>query len=98
MAGAPVGNQNASKASKTKHWRMALELALQEAYPNAQPTPAQEGEALLMIARRTVLDALNGDHKAREEIANRLDGRVPQPLTGDNDSDPINVKRLVIGE
>lgn len=87
--GAPPGNQNASKRSKTKHWRMALELALQEAYPTATPTPAQEGEALLAIARRTVLDAINGDAKAREEIANRLDGRVPQPVGGDDESEPI---------
>ena len=53
---------------KDKPWRIALHVALKSVDP----------EALRWIAERCVLDAMNGDKDARREIAERIDGKVPQ--------------------
>jgi hypothetical protein len=38
--------------------------------------------------------ALEGDFDAIEEIANRLDGKPPQAIVGDEDGDPIRIARI----
>jgi hypothetical protein len=70
MAAAP-GNQYARKA---KDWENALRRAL-DRYAKGE---VQSGMALAAIAERVVEKALEGDAKAIEEIANRLDGKPSQ--------------------
>jgi hypothetical protein len=85
--GAPRGNQNAKRGTK---FRKAIEEAVSLAY--AKRTPAiEEGQALLEVAKRIVEDALDGNAKAWEIIAERLDGKVPQAIVGDDEHDPVRV-------
>jgi len=68
MAAAP-GNQYARKA---KDWENALRRALDKYETPDVPS----GMALTKIALKVVEKALDGDQKAVEEIANRLDGKA----------------------
>lgn len=81
---APLGNQNAKKA---KRWQDALVKALAR-FENDE-LKIKAGEALDKIAEGVVLDALKGDKDARAEIGNRLDGKPPQGIGGDDDLPPI---------
>lgn len=83
MAGAPIGNQNARKAAE---WRQALKWAL-ENYEN-KVSAIEKGQALKAVAMKCVDQAVEGDHDARQEIANRLDGKVPQAIIGGGEDDP----------
>ena len=88
MAAAP-GNQYARKA---KDWENALRRAL-DRYEGPGVTA---GTALARIAERCVEQAVEGDIKAREEIANRLDGKAAQSVTLSGDEDaPIVVNSLI---
>jgi hypothetical protein len=89
--GAPVGNQNARKA---KRWQDALNKAL--ARFESEELKVKAGEALDKIAEGVVLDALKGDKDARREIGERLDGKVPQAIVGDDDHDPISIREILI--
>lgn len=100
--GAPLGNKN---AVKNKRWREAVDKALKR-YTNAhvEQNPAlicQAGEALDKIAMNLVHRAVYGDADAREEIANRIDGKPVQAIVGDDDFDPLRsvtrIERVVIG-
>lgn len=66
---APVGNKNAAKA---KDWETALRKAI--AQHKAGP------EVLRKIADSVVDKALDGDWRAIDEIANRLDGKPAQSV------------------
>lgn len=89
---APVGNQNARKA---KDWENALRRVLAQ-YENPE-AKISKGEALAKIAEACVIQAMAGDKDARAEIANRLDGKVPQALIGGDDEDaPIKVEQILI--
>jgi len=81
--GRPLGSQN-----KDKPYRDALriEAALLE---KGEDSPAPRG-SLRWIARQQMLKA-GEDTSAAKEIADRLDGKVPQAVVGDDESDPINV-------
>jgi hypothetical protein len=90
--GAPLGNKNGRKA---KDWEQALRRVL-SLYESPE-LRVNKGEALAKIAEVCVLQAISGDKDARAEIANRLDGKVPQALIGGDDDDPpITVKEIVI--
>jgi hypothetical protein len=89
---APVGNKNARKA---KDWENALRRVLAQ-YENAE-AKIPKGEALAKIAEQCVVQAIAGDKDARAEIANRLDGKVPQALIGGDEDDPaIKVEEIII--
>lgn len=83
---APLGNQNAAKA---KRWQDALHKAL----VRFESEKVKAGEALDKIAETVVLQALEGNRDAWQEIGNRLDGKVPQALIGgDDDQPPIQIE------
>ncbi len=86
MAGRPAGSQN-----KDKPYRDALriEAALAEA---GEESPAPKG-SLRWIARKQLVSA-GEDTSAAKEIADRLDGKVPQTVGGDEEVGPI---QLVVG-
>lgn len=79
--GGQPGNQNAKKA---KRWADALNRALAR-YESGE---IRAGEALDKIAEKVVGQALAGDKDSWQEVANRLDGKVPQAIIGGDDDDP----------
>ena len=83
MAGAPEGNRNAAKQKRMFADCLKRELT-------------QSPNELLAIVRKTIEDAIAGDAQARNTVVERLDGKLPQPIVGDDDSDPISIKELVI--
>ena len=88
---AALGNQYARKA---KDWENALRRAL-DRYENPQKGVVS-GMALARIAESVVERAIEGDQRAVEEIANRLDGKPAQTqiLAGDQDN-PVTVKGVI---
>lgn len=74
--GAPAGNQNARKRNRVLTDALKRELT-------------QKPEDVLAIALRLIEDAKNGDSAARSLLFDRVDGKVPQPLVGDDEHDPI---------
>ena len=74
------------KGRKDKPWRDALVMALKR---------AELGNAIHLIADRCVADALAGDKDARREIAERMDGKVPQAIAGDDGSDPVRLLQRI---
>ncbi|MCP5018671.1 MAG: hypothetical protein GY938_25860, partial [Ketobacter sp.] len=67
-SGGQPGNQSARKGTE---WRDALRKAI-KIY---QDDTIKRGHALRHIAKKVVTQALEGDATARNEIANRLDGK-----------------------
>lgn len=85
--GAPLGNQNAKKA---KLWENALKRAL------ARASNATIDAGLDKIADTVVLQAMEGNKDAWQEIGQRLDGKVPQAIIGgDDDEPPVKLKGVV---
>lgn len=75
--GAPKGNKNGAKG---KDWETALRYALD----NYESGTIKKGLALREIAKVVVSKALAGDKDSVQEIGNRLDGKAPQAITGEN--------------
>lgn len=82
MAGAPIGNRN---ASKTKLWEDAIRRAVL----------ADDGKRLRAIAERLLDKAAEGDVAAIKELGDRLDGKPKQSteLTG-ADGGPVVIDRI----
>ena len=96
-AGAPIGNQNAAR----RRFRDALNKALAQytnAHVEARPEYiCQQGEALDKIAMNLVHRAVYNDSDAIEEVADRLDGRPAQAITGGEEGDnPISVLQKIV--
>ena len=73
MAGAPLGNKN---ATKNKPWRDAINWAL-ENHENSQTERAQ---ALRDIATKLIDQALQGDLVAMKELGDRVEGKAAQSV------------------
>ena len=82
--GRPVGATN-----KDKPFRAALVRALEIADNN--PKKLDE------LARALIAKAKTGDVAALREVSDRLDGRVPQAVVGDDGSEPITLRTIVTG-
>jgi hypothetical protein len=83
--GAPLGNQNAVRA---KRWREAILRAL------ARASGKDIDAGLDAAADKLVALAHSGDKWALEELGNRVDGKPPQAIVGDDDSPPIRFARI----
>lgn len=83
--GAPKGNNFATRA---KEWRDAISEALDVVGPGKK-------QGLLKIATTLVNGAIAGDLQMMKEIGDRLDGKAVQPIGGDDESPPINVRATV---
>lgn len=85
--GAPKGNKF---ASHDKPWTNALQrvLAQLEVKDADGKIIAKAGEALRLIAEETVRRAMAGDKDARQEIANRMDGKPTEFLDVNHRRDP----------
>ncbi len=73
-----AGNQWSDKA-----WRDAIRVAVQRAHDDPK-----KGKKLAALADALVDEGLKGDVPALKEIGDRIDGKVPQALTG-QDGGPL---------
>ena len=78
------GNPGGRK--KAKPFADALRLAIADAGKNKR--------SLRKIAEALLDKACDGDTQAIREVADRLDGKVPQALIGDAEEEPIRVTRV----
>jgi hypothetical protein len=70
---------------KEKPFRDALRMEI------AQATADDSLRSLRRIARKLLDEASEGDLQAIKEVADRMDGKVPQGIVGDDEADPVNV-------
>ena len=78
-----AGNANSGRRQE-KPFRDALRMELSAAGENAK--------ALRTIARKLISQAENGDLAAIKELADRVDGKVPQGIIGGEDGDnPVEI-------
>lgn len=87
------GNPGGRPKAKPFHDALRMEMLAAE---NGEQCIALPG-SLRWNARQLLL---KGDVQAIKEIADRLDGKVPQALVGDNEGDPINlvseIRRVIV--
>ena len=57
----------------------------------------EDQRALRRIMRKLIKQAEEGDKTAISMIWDRLEGKPAQALIGDNEADPINIKRIITG-
>lgn len=81
MAGAPVGNQNAAKSKRM------FTSALKRLF-------VQSPERADALAERLIGYAESGESWAFKELIDRLDGKAPQPIVGDDDEAPIRFSKI----
>lgn len=82
----PGQSGNPNGRPKSKPFKKALSDALKAA--------EDDSEAMAAIAMALVTKARDGDVPAIKEIADRLDGKVTQPIAGDEDGGPITITWL----
>ena len=75
----------AGRPAKERSFANMLNIAIKEAVEGSDKTK------LRAVADALVDKAMAGDVAAIKEVADRIDGKVPQALVGDNESDPINL-------
>lgn len=68
-----------------KPFREALRVAVKR----KEDDGAKGKTKLDRIAAQLVSEAVNGDVPAIKEVADRLDGKVPQAIVGDNEHPPM---------
>lgn len=71
----------AGRPPKERSFANMLNIAIKEATPEG-------GTRLRAVADALVLKAMSGDVQAIKEVADRLDGKVPQGLIGGGEDDP----------
>ena len=84
-----AGNANSGRRQE-KPFRDALRMEIAEAGGRPQ--------ALREIALKLIDEAMNGESWAVKEFADRIDGKVPQAVVGDDESDPIRMVARVVRE
>jgi hypothetical protein len=89
-----MANPTSRGQQRDKPYRDALrmEAALAE---RGEECPAPKG-SLRYIARKQ-LERAGEDTSAAKEVADRLDGKVPQSVVGDDEADPITVRTIITG-
>jgi hypothetical protein len=79
QSGNPLG-----RPPVNKEFQRELKLALSEA--------GKDGDKLRDVALSLIEKALSGDVQAIREIADRIDGKVTQPVGGDKDAPAIKLE------
>ena len=81
-----AGNAN-SGGARAKPFKDALRIELAAA--------GEDSKALREVAKKLILLAQTGDMAAIKELADRIDGKVPQGIIGGEDDEPaIKVTRI----
>lgn len=75
----------AGRPPKEKSFANMLNIAIKEASKDGSSTKLRD------VADALVEKAISGDVQAIKEVADRLDGKVPQAVVGDDDAPPINL-------
>lgn len=75
----------AGRPPKEKSFANMLNIAIKEAVEGSDKTK------LRAVADALVDKAMGGDVAAIKEVADRIDGKVPQAVVGDEDHDPVGV-------
>lgn len=83
----PGQSGNPNGRPKSKPFKNALQEALKAA--------GGDEDMLNAVALALVKKAKEGDVPAIKELADRLDGKVTQPIGGDEDMGPITVQAIV---
>jgi hypothetical protein len=81
------GNKFGGRHEKPFRDALRMEVALAE---RGEPTPAKKGS--LRHAARQLLFRAGEDTAACREVADRLDGKVPQAVVGDEEHAPVRVE------
>lgn len=74
----------AGRPPSEKTFANMLRVAIKEAHSDG-------GDKLRAVAEALVAKAISGDVPAIREVADRLDGKVPQAIVGDNEYDAITM-------
>jgi hypothetical protein len=80
----PGQSGNPAGRPKTKPFKDALKKLIEER--------GLDGAAEALYAK-----AMTGDVPALKEIADRLDGKVPQAIVGDDEGDAITIRQIITG-
>ncbi len=83
------GNPKGSKPEKMVRDAIKVALSVEEKDGNGNKV-----KRLRIVAEQLVKKAMDGDITAIKEIADRIDGKAAQPLTGD-DLGPIQIQKVV---
>jgi len=81
----------AGRPPKEKSFANMLNIAIKEANEEGVTKLRQVADAL-------VAKAVSGDVQAIKEVADRLDGKVPQAVIGDDSEDPITLRHELDAE
>lgn len=81
------GNPEGRRAEKP--WRDAIRRAIKR-------RETSDPQALEKIADALIEQAAGGKVDALKEFGDRVDGKVPQAIVGDDEADPVNVKVTTI--
>ncbi len=83
----------AGRPPKEKSFANMLNIAIKEAGESG-------GTKLREVADALITKAIQVDVQAIKEVADRLDGKVPQAVVGDDEADPISVvteiRRIIV--
>lgn len=90
----PGVSGNPSGRPKKKDWTDAIRKAVQE----VQEDDPLKRQRLHLLAEALVLKAQAGDVNALKEIGDRIEGKVPQAVVGDDEADPIKVVTKIVRE
>lgn len=77
-----------------KVWRDAIRRAVARREPL---DPSEKPQRLDLLAEAAVKAGLSEDVAALKEIGDRLDGKVPQAITGDSEGDPLVINIVKAG-
>lgn len=78
----------AGRPPKERSFANMLNIAIREAHEEGK-------DKLRAVAEKLVEKAIDGDIQAIKEVADRLDGKVPQAIVGDDAHDAIKVEETV---
>lgn len=92
----PGQSGNPGGRRKEKPYRDALRKVLAEE-AGFEPAKSETRTKLEAVARKHVAEALAGEMSAVKEIAERLDGKVPQAIANDDESGEPFVIRVIRG-
>lgn len=86
-----MANKGARGQQRAKPFRDALQIEINAALDGDNP------RSIRRIARSLLEKAGDGDVAAIKEVADRLDGKVPQAIVGDDEHDPVTVREIITG-